>query len=183
MGDLRFTAFHEAGHAVADHRFGFRCMGCSIEPDDAEGTAGRAAPGGDDFSFATLAPDGVYDIPAEATRNRITSLYAGYCAAITAGESEARARQGASQDFEQAAQLRAGLPGDVSEHECLAVALVFVCEPQNWRAIELVATELLEHKSLSGDVFEIVVDVADGETTPEALAIYRAAFVNRETTT
>jgi len=148
MSERRYTAFHEGAHAVADHRLGFVCLGATI------------APRGDTLG-AAQAMDGWND--EQQARDSLTALYAGYCASIEAGEDEAVARKGADHDFEQADEVLVCL--GAAETECLDVAFAFVREPSNWRAIELVAAELLLHEVLNGDEVAILVAIADGEGT------------------
>lgn len=73
----------------------------------------------------------------------MTTLYAGYCASMEAGEPAGSARGGASSPFEHADEARA-LPGEAAtERRCLEAAFAFVRELKNWNAIECVAAELL----------------------------------------
>jgi hypothetical protein len=166
---LRITAFHEAAHAVAQTRLGFTCLQVMI---DRRGLAGIASHYDDDMAFATLGADGVYTIPEQASRDMLTTLYAGYCSAIEAGDDEAAARIAAEDDFADADERREKI--NVSEEEGIAAAVALVREPKNWHAIEAVAAELMIHEQLDCDEISILIDIADGETEPEGLAQYRA---------
>jgi hypothetical protein len=165
----RFIAYHEAGHAVAQHRLGFTSLGCTITP--ANDYAGLASHMDDDFAFATRADDGVYEIPPEKTRDLLIVNFAGYCAQIQAGDTEEMARIGASEDFETAEERRLAI--GLSEDDCIKLAGDFVREASNWLAIEAIAEELLLRETLGGDEVDILFDVLAGECTRADLDNFR----------
>ncbi|HET7542014.1 MAG TPA: hypothetical protein VFK05_19210 [Polyangiaceae bacterium] len=166
---LSSTAHHEAAHAVAQTRLGFTCLGVSIGLGGLEGLASHYD---DDMAFAVLGADGILVIPEQATRDLLTTYYAGYCAAsIEIGDGEKFGRYAAADDFAKADELREKL--GLSEAECIATAFAFVREPKNWRAIQAVAAELIEHRKLDADEVTIIIDIADGEAVPADLVTYR----------
>ncbi|MBK8994617.1 MAG: hypothetical protein IPM35_02550 [Myxococcales bacterium] len=151
MGESK-TAFHEAGHAVADCRLGFVCGIVSIEPRP--GTRGHAV---------HLSEDGSDD-------DLIIALLAGYAAAVRAGGDPVQEKEGAWSDFERASEIleRTGRT-DLAPH--LARAETFVRD--NWSAIERVAAELIEWRTIEGQELEVVLEVADGNATDADLARFR----------
>jgi hypothetical protein len=148
--DRRETAYHEAGHAVA-HIRGGDCPVASIVSRDE--TLGRVTGDGSDEDLVTY--------------------YAGYAASIEYGQDPAIAREMARTDF--------GLARDYhSQHdeaESIEKAHVFVRE--NWRAIELIAAELLAHEVLTTDELYALVEVADGEATMDDIARMRAMLADQ----
>jgi hypothetical protein len=154
------VAHHEAGHALAHMRGGLGTRLISIVPDEQKGTLGRAgsldgeSAGGNAWEACMLA------------------LFAGYAAQVRFDPScEALARRGARSDFEKAQEL-AGVGTNewaTTQAEWLERASAFVADEGNWRAIQLLAAELLEHEDLDPDIAITVVEVADGTTTREQL--------------
>lgn len=151
----RETAFHEAGHAVADCRFGFVCGVVSIEPRPGLGTRGHAT--------CLYEHEGTDD-------DVILALLAGYAAAVRSGEDSDDAKEGASSDFERALEILARSERtELASH--LERAEAFVRD--NWTAIERVAVELIEWRTIDGQELEVVLDVADGNATDADLARFR----------
>jgi hypothetical protein len=152
------TAVHEAAHVVADTRFGFNPTDCDLA--QVEGRLGRARTmdGWDD-------EDGAW--------NSIVSLLVGYCASIEAGEEEEMARGGAEDDFDQAAEIWPHLGRTVTEKECLEMAFTFVRTPKNWKAIQIVAADLVERRHLDADEIAILIEIADGHSQRADLEDYR----------
>jgi hypothetical protein len=146
----RLVAFHEAGHQVAEYRFGFNPTGCKLVFKDGQWTGLSSSLYGSDD-------------PRQAV-----ALCAGYCAQVEAGDDEAAARGGSQSDFDRVAETGGTLEAAIIE------AFAFVRDPGNWRAITEVARELMLQSQLDGMEIELLVDIADGEATHGDLAQYRA---------
>lgn len=150
----RLVALHEAAHAVADYRFGFGVERVSIRPT--EHTAGHSN------------SDGEWTDSWSAERAVLVQL-AGYAAMMIADErDDERYQHSAATDFDEARRILRWL-GDESEFWAhVEDALSFVAG--EWRAIEAVASQLLEHETLTGSVDELgfIIDASDGD--PDAFA-------------
>ena len=158
--DYRDVAFHEAAHAVADVRFGFGFCTVSIKP--ANGTLGRV------FSL-----DGWDDL--ETARNYVISCLAGFASETRVDPtSEKLARSGACGDFEIVSKPLEVLMLDLETG--IVLAKEWVDSPENWRAIELVANELLIRKELDADEVSTLVEIADGKATQKDLANMRESL-------
>lgn len=151
--DIERTAHHEAAHAIADTKFGFKFLEVTIERH------------GDALGESYCDGD-CYD--DEDVTNRITSLLSGYAADIKfSPETGESARWGASSDFESAEEMI----GDTAIDPWIERAKVFVDE--NWKAIALVASELLKEKKLEFVEVDILIDVAEGKDEMSTLEEYR----------
>lgn len=190
-------AYHEAAHAVAHVRFGFDPSSVTIVPSEAAGSAGSAdhLDGYEELSpmrqedwshFRAAGIPGfagefesdskgrsVVTINAKKAEQHIIACLAGYAAQVAHNPSCVKtARLGAWDDFEQA-RIALRLMGknrrlDTWKREAQRFA------EQNWKAIELVAHDLLELKTLDGAEVECLVGIADGEENAiETLARYR----------
>jgi ATP-dependent Zn protease len=153
------TAYHEAGHAVADVRFELGCEGVTIIPRRDAGTLGHAS-----------CSD---DAGAAKAEQKVISLLAGYTAQVEHDPAcEAQARLGADGDFEEARNTLREHGAKRTLQPWLKKAREFVSN--NWRAIEMVAHDLLETKKLDGTEVECIVDIADGKRSgAQELADYR----------
>ncbi|MBI5535582.1 MAG: hypothetical protein HY898_22825 [Deltaproteobacteria bacterium] len=148
-------ALHEAGHAVANVRFGFGCESLGIQPDAWHCKSGPMQP--------------QHEWDAETRDRRMVVRLAGYAATIILGrldDSGARAFAGA--DLDRARRdLRAQHDGaDDVEAELdaqLDQALVFVSEARNRLAIAALAQELLKRTTLDGAEVEAIIARADGQ--------------------
>ncbi len=154
MGDEEI-AIHEAGHAVAFVRlFPHRVGGdVSIEPDREEMTLGRHA--GEELTVPTDTPDDQADaqLVAEAVY-----CCAGYAAVLAAGNPEARAIEGCDLDFEEAGDYL-----EVGKTE----AVELMQRPENRRAVEFVAKELLQRTRIDGQHLPVIIDFADHKISAE----------------
>ena len=160
--NLKSTAHHEAGHAVADVRFGFSSFRVTIRPDPETGTLGRSWP---------------MDHPADASDhdNYLIVLCAGYASEIKfAPGTEAVSRIGADNDLEKVHQILNKREESGTEIHWISKAKLFVDD--NWNAIRAVADELLSHEELDFDEVELIVEHSDtGSAEVQAtLATYRA---------
>jgi ATP-dependent Zn protease len=154
--DVQAVAYHEAGHAVANVRFQFQCDEASITPGKHWLGYARSVEGGEEYDPNTKMFD------KARAKNSVVSFLAGYAAEIEyKPASKSHAKIGAATDFARAADILGKLgPGPVF-NSCLAKAREFV--KKNWKAIEIVARELLEVKTLDGESIERIVEIADGK--------------------
>jgi hypothetical protein len=150
--EKRITAIHEAGHAVAHVRLGIFQDCVTITPLDP------------DLAGAVTAEDGVWN-PADA-ENQVLALYAGYAATVVAGIPELIAMRGCDDDFGKAEALIAKW-GIGSTEDLRHRAVLLMSQPENIKAVQLVARELLARQSLSSDLIFCLVDMADGEATAQ----------------
>ena len=153
--DAHQIAIHEAGHAVAYARLfpGRPILTATIIPDYDDAAAGYVQHL-DDHSFVAASAS---DDEADDHFERAATFYlAGYAALLAAGESEKVALVGCESDFEQA--------GDRVDTAKVA-ALALMAEPANRQAVALVASKLLEWKTLDSDHIAVLIDLADGECT------------------
>jgi len=158
MTDLKQTAIHETGHAVAFYRlFGDAARyghTLTIEPhEDLLGSHGA-----EDLVF-----HGVGELTAEqrlAFENEAIYSCAGYAAVLAAGYSDEAALAGCESDFDKA-ERACDAPLDASKEK--AVKLMTL--PENTSAVARVAGELLSQSTLEWDEVEILIAVADGEAT------------------
>jgi hypothetical protein len=145
---------------LADFRFGFQPDRVTIVADgDTLGCSGTA-----------YHPLGQCET-ADDVERFVISILAGYAADIRFGTDEAAARAGASNDFERAEVY---LPDCGQTMETLiAKAHRFV--EQNWKAIQAVAAQLMEYRTLDDTELEFIIKWADTEDANEleSLARYR----------
>jgi hypothetical protein len=102
----------------------------------------------------------------------VVAYLAGYGALVAANQPDAEA--GAEDDFEQAQHLLEfwNLTGSLNEWKEKAAALMR--RPENIEAVRLVAANLAQHQMLDGDWCELLVSVADGESSHDDLEHYLA---------
>lgn len=151
--DEQKTAIHEAGHAVAWQRLfpGMVVNRVTIVPDIEDGSAGHHLAAELTFPWSpTVTPD-----QREAFRRYAVYRCAGFAAVLVSGYPEERAAEGCDSDFEDVAGLE----------ERKAEAVTLLREPRNIAAVARVARELIERRTLDGDVVDVLIDVADGETS------------------
>jgi hypothetical protein len=146
---LECTAYHEAGHAIAEFSFGRRIRRITIEPNDnALGNCISEKPPRGFQPDVSIPP-----YHAEWIYRQIVSLFAGSVA-----EAKHRGRKnhiGASSDYHAAVHLASYLPNSTRAMEKMLAWLhqraVDLFEQEYWwRMVEALATELLVHKTLSG---------------------------------
>jgi hypothetical protein len=138
------TAYHEAGHAVAGERLGFTSAGVSI--------ASRGAKRGGARVF------GDWQTLKEA-RAEIVCLLAGYAADVKHGTALREARNGCGADFAEARRVSRFVGEPIARGRARAAA--FVRERRNWRAIDLIALQLLASTKISGAAVSTTVEIAD----------------------
>ena len=163
------TSIHEAGHAVAHIRLSIQQAGVSIAPDGE--TAGRVT---------AEAADSAWDSARAA--DQALAYCAGYAALVAVGVDPDRASEGAGDDFANVDELIRlwGLEGGRGDWQARAVAMMR--EPRNVVAVALVAQWLERERALDGDMVAALVELADGDATPEDFDAYmgfRAAVAAR----
>lgn len=144
--NLRQTAYHEAGHAVAFQLGGNPLIAVDIHQQD-DGRLGTCAPCED-----------CSDV--ESMRANIIGTYAGYAADVLSGGDKDIARGTACLDFDDAERQIARL-GEGDEDYWIGQAEEFALD--HWKAIQAVAEELLQRERLIGDEVEIIVAYAEGD--------------------
>ena len=156
---LTHIAYHEAGHAVAYIRLDIMQSMITIEPN-AE-TLGRTTAEG---------PDSVWSEQGAAAT--VLALLAGYAALVAAGYSHEVAMKGADSDMEKAEDLIEswGLQPDLAYW--LDQAIEMMREPRNMAAVERVAAELEQRRTIDAQLADVLVDLSDGETTPAEFATF-----------
>lgn len=153
----RMVAHHEAAHAVAAFRNGFPCEVCTIK------RRGHLA--------GQVLYEGALNDASDLRRALIVDL-AGYCAELKIGAVEQVAKSGAAADFQQAQSKLLRL-ADTTEAAAIEQAFAFVQAPHNWKAIELIAAELIVRHTLDGEELAILLLMADGALGPNELREYR----------
>lgn len=148
---IKHTAIHEAGHGVAHFRLNIEQESLSIIPNESAGTLGGCS-----------ADDSVHSI-ADAM-NQVVACCSGYAAMIALGYSESEANEGCEDDFEKAEKIITAMRlDDLSGWKEKARGLM--SSKSNIMAIKLIADELLEHKRISSGYAEVLISIADGETS------------------
>lgn len=146
------TAIHEAGHAVAFARLfpGHCAESVTIAPQ--QGLAGAFL--AEDVSSVSIS------VPEEEAEEALLrhAIYscAGYAAVFIEFGDEVRAQAGCSADFEEAGLL-------VEDGKIRAVELLK--RPKNIAAVRRLAKELLKQETLDWETTDVLISVADGETT------------------
>ena len=152
--NIKNTAIHEAGHAVAHVRIDVLKDQKTIDPG--EGILGSSIAEGKNHVWN-----------AKDAAKQVYCYCAGCAALMAIGYSAEVACLGAGDDFENASDLLEmwDLPGTLDEW--LNRSAEFMSEPENIRAVEFVANALMEYKTLDGDYIEMLVEWADGNMTDE----------------
>ena len=152
--DRRHVAYHEAGHAVANCRFEILQTKATIVPRG--GFSGAVVSEGKDHLWS-----------ADQAQSQVLSFCAGYAALIATGLERGIALQGCDDDIDAAAGLIAdwALSGTLIDWQARAVELM--SRPENIRAVDFVAKELLKHETLYGDYVGMLIQWADGNITDD----------------
>jgi len=151
------TAYHEAGHAFADFRFGFKIKEVSIIPNDT--STGRAV-SKTRLHFRSLE----YSAPTGRRIGRLHELVV----SLLAGEAAQRHFQPRSIRFHQARYDREAIYEVLSrlhaENELPHViryldakAKNLIEDPRHWPVIEHLASELINRKILTGEDAEAAI--------------------------
>ncbi|NBA96297.1 hypothetical protein [Pseudomonas sp. R5(2019)] len=145
------TAIHEAGHCVAQARCALQGGWTSIIPDPENNLGGYC--------------EGESSVDSRHEALRVTMVcLAGYAAVVASGMGEAVALEGTGDDFENAAYL--ALDWNLGTRQRLkSNAVEMMRQPENVRAVALVAEHLLIHRRLDADYTDVLISVSDGETT------------------
>jgi ATP-dependent Zn protease len=157
MRERRETAYHEAGHVVADYVQQFVLGDASIVPDPIEGRHGYA-------SGEAAWSEGSRDVEA------IISMLAGLAAARLVFPGRGVEEGGAGDDYEKVNELLPSVSTDLETLEARAAELVVTHRP----LVDAVAELLLEEEYVVDDDLELVcVAVEEGENWRDALATLR----------
>lgn len=148
------TALHEAGHALVFVRLfpeqhGFEV---TIRPDIEARSQGHCST----LDVSTVSIATPVNEAERAFRDYAIFCCAGYAALIAQGYGQQDAELGCESDFEEAGRYL-----DHGKRE----AVKLLSQPENIEAAKLLAQELLENEMLRWDEVEVIVSVADGETT------------------
>ncbi|HSI51853.1 MAG TPA: hypothetical protein VLA61_26600 [Ideonella sp.] len=157
MDQARLTALHEAGHALAHVRLQIDQMRASIVPTD-------------ELQGAVLSNCDVWT--AAGAEDMAIADCAG-CAALKAvGQADDAAAPGCDSDFESAESLADDWSLEGGLEGCKSRAVDLMSRPENLTAVALIAEHLLMHLTLDAEYTQVLVDVADGETTEEEFERY-----------
>ena len=148
---LTYTAYHEAGHAVADMVLGHGVARVSIVPDPEQWIGGASLQcDGDDMT-----PEGMADL--------VVALYAGAeaerCVRPKDGDNFKVIKGGASSDDDKAEEYLSHCRESSDELRAKAAQLV----AEHWGFVELVVGELLEFHVLDYEEVDHLHDEYKGE--------------------
>lgn len=158
ISTIESTAYHEAGHVVADIALRQQPRHVTIEPNQKEGSLGHVA--GRRFP-KEFQPD-----VAISSRGRdiIERRAIGFLAGVTAAREAGGAGRGGRGDFDKAVDLVSFLAGDPdicgSYVELLRMRAVKLIR-SHWPAVEAVAQALLRERRLSGQAARAIALDAD----------------------
>jgi len=145
MDNKTFTAYHEAGHAVAAYRLGVDGFDISVVvKDDALGHVLC-----EDFHCT------VYNAGANEYAHDIIILFAGYAAEKQLCPNATP--DGSCSDDEKARHLLSIV--NESEEELRGQAAELIRD--NWLSVEAVASTLMRYKQLSWEELETIIDAGD----------------------
>lgn len=162
----RVIAIHEAGHAVAFYLLKFREMGLlnrrlSMVPHD--GKAGTFQHEEILFEEDSHLSEAEQD---EVFHNVGIFSCGGYAAVIAAGFSEEKAVEGCCSDFETASQH-----GELESLQQEAIELLSTNDAK--KAVNRVAAELLESRTIDAETLDMLLRVCFGELTEEDFQAWR----------
>lgn len=157
MNDDQNTAIHEAGHAIASARLGLEIELVSINPH--EDSLGHVA---GDFNYG---PDSNYFASCA------TVLCAGWAALIVSGCSDVDASIGCDGDFTKVVEIAAGWKLPPIQH-WKQEAIKLLSAPENIKAINLLANQLIRHRTVGPNFVATMIEIADGESTIDDLVRY-----------
>ena len=151
----KHTAYHEAGHAAADLLLGHSpCRATIVATEDTAGTTQQLD--GDNMT-------------AEGMENLVIALYAGAEAQSHVDVNDEAIKVGASDDDEQAAEYLRLLNSTEEELRERTTELI----SEHWELVELIASELLLHKTLQYEELVSLFGVYLGEETMNDMAELR----------
>ena len=165
------VAIHEAAHAIASHRAGLVPWMVTIIPDEEAGTAGVSHDLDGPVTYLNEAREECQT--EENSRSYLVSLLAGLAANLENGDDPEEAALGAASDTEKAHDFIQVWGPAWTYDDAMGAAREFV--RREWRAIQAVADELLEHETLDDEEVELVILTAEGDEEASAgLTMYRA---------
>jgi len=160
MSDLKRTAYHEAGHAIAATELDVQFDVISIAGD--EGRAGTVGVEGDDGFFVRpgtdpLSPDNERAYRAWADQQAVID-YAGHAAVVAllgAGDmgDESAAAYGAGDDFEKARARMGGDPRRIAEAKARSTEII----TRRGDAVRKIADALITHTRLDAEQVDCVL--------------------------
>jgi len=151
------TAYHEAGHVVADYVQGFGHGGPSIEWNSEEGVEGYAR-------GETEWADGSRD------KEAIISLLAGLAAARLIVPDQTVDGGGATSDYERANELLQFVSADLATLESSAADLI----REHRTKVDAIAELLLEEKTVDEEDLELIcIAIEEGNEWREELDKFR----------
>jgi len=168
--DVEAAAYHQAGHAVADLHFGFRANPLALAADAFHCLGHAQRLDGKDYRDANGQVD------PQQVGNAVIVWLAG-----SAAEREySQAATVHPADWAKATDVLASLGPHQSFPGWQHQAREFV--KQNWKAIQMVATDLLENNALDGTELEMIVSIANQEKDARANLIrYRELTGKKQT--
>jgi ATP-dependent Zn protease len=154
----RFTAYHEAGHAVLHVYLALGCEQVTIIPNYENGEAGFAKHQGEFPKDEDAESLRLYAEDAFWLRHAI-AMYAGAEASRRAGKEDWRA--GADNDYYNAEDAINQITDDEESIRCLynlAMRRAVVLVEHYWPEIEALATALLKSRTLTGNEVRCIVN-------------------------
>lgn len=156
--ELRQTAVHEAGHAIAFRRAGIEISHASIILRD--DTAGRV-----------LFEDSIHCLE-DAWAHALASC-AGYASCFVVGFDERDSAGGCQSDFEEAQEIIRQWNLEPLEH-WKAQAVGMLSSEENRRAIEVISRALMQHQTIGAGYVDVLIEWADGACTDEDLLCFES---------
>ncbi|PWB40709.1 MAG: hypothetical protein C3F19_09455 [Rhodocyclales bacterium] len=152
------TAIHEAGHALARVRFNLYIGNTTIVQD---GNILGASSG--EESWGTR----------KCGEIEVLVFCAGYAAVVASGIATTKAIEGCWQDFDEAVRIIEywGLDPLAAWQQR---AVKMMQQPENIRAVELIASKLTEHQMIGPDYLACLVALSDGEVSEKDFSEYLA---------
>ena len=156
----RKTAIHEAGHFVATIRLGHVGGDVTIKRDFESGTNGHS-------QFEEIS-----DYNQSLAQEEVLISCAGYAALAAFGYTEVDCKSGAERDFEEAEELIENFALEPLSI-WLSRTVDLMSTSENKKAVGRIVDELLESEFIDRDIAQVLIEVADGDSSELDLVIYR----------